>query len=266
MSNNLKDRLHTIVFEADTKEGKLFDVILLYTIVISIIIVIIDSVPRISSKYHDILIIVEWSITIFFTLEYLLRIWMVNKPWKYALSFMGLVDLLSILPTYFSLFMEGSEYLIVIRAMRLMRVFRILKLSRFLGETETFANALNRSRYKITVFLIFTCIIVTIVGTLMYLIEGPKNGFENIPHSIYWAIVTLTTVGYGDISPATPLGQFIASLIMLLGYGIIAVPTGIVTAELVQSEKNISTQTCPNCSIEGHKFGAEYCFDCGHKL
>ena len=266
MSSNLRDRLHTIVFEADTKEGKLFDVILLYTIVASIVIVMLDSVPSISSKYHDVLLVIEWTITIFFTLEYLLRIWMVNKPWKYALSFMGLVDLLSILPTYFSLFMEGSEYLIVIRAMRLMRVFRILKLSRFLGETETFTSALNRSRYKITVFLIFTCIVVTIVGTLMYLIEGPENGFANIPHSIYWAIVTLTTVGYGDISPATPLGQFIASLIMLLGYGVIAVPTGIVTAELVQNDKNISTQSCPNCGTEGHKYGAEYCFDCGNKL
>ncbi|WP_397362516.1 ion transporter [Olleya sp. R77988] len=264
-----KEKLHTIIYEADTPAGKLFDVVLLFFIIASIILVMLESVNSIDTKYHDLLNIGEWIVTILFTVEYILRLITVNKPLKYAFSFYGIIDLLSTIPKYLSLIFVGTHALVALRGLRLLRVFRILKLGRYLGASNTLVNAIKASRVKISVFLFAVVIISIILGTIMYMIEGEENGFTNIPKSVYWCIVTLTTVGYGDIAPQTPLGQFIASIVMVLGYGIIAVPTGIVTSELAKSsDKKIdtNTQACPNCTAESHKDNAEFCYDCGHNL
>ncbi len=262
-----KDRLYEIIFEADTRAGKIFDVSLLITILLSILLVVLESVPSIERDYHDLLKISEWLITGIFSLEYILRIWIIQKPKSYIFSFYGIIDLLSVLPSYLGLVIAGTHGFMVIRALRLLRVFRILKLNRYTKEGAIIVRALRQSRIKISVFLFAVLTMVIIIGTIMYLIEGGENGFTSIPQGIYWAVVTLTTVGYGDIAPATPLGQFFASLVMIIGYAIIAVPTGIVTAELTkQSSKTTSTQVCPNCLADDHAEDALHCNKCGKKL
>lgn len=267
---NWKFKLHEIIYEADTRAGKIFDVVLFIAIIASIILVMLESVKSFDSKYHNFLNISEWIITILFSIEYIARIITVKKPLKYIFSFYGIVDLLSTIPKYLSFFLGGAHSLVALRALRLMRIFRILKLARYIGESTNFIRALKTSRAKIAVFLSFVLILCTILGTVMYLVEsGEDSGFNSIPRSVYWAIVTLTTVGYGDIAPITPLGQFIASIIMIMGYGIIAVPTGIVSSEMTKVNKRkvqTNTQSCPNCLAEKHRDNAEYCYNCGELL
>ena len=262
----IREKTHEIIFEADTFWGKTFDVILLIAIVLSVIAVMLESVTEIRVKYGRQLFIAEWVFTIMFTIEYLARLWSVYKPSKYATSFFGIIDLLSILPAYLALFISGAQAFLIIRSIRLLRVFRVFKLVRFLGEASQLTSALPASRAKIIVFVGGVFILVVILGTLMYLIEGGDNGFTSIPKSIYWAVVTLTTVGYGDIAPQTALGQGLATFIMILGYGIIAVPTGIVSAEMAQTRIGRNTQSCPHCGAEGHTDGAQYCYRCGERL
>ncbi len=270
-----KTKLHDIIYEADTSEGKVFDIILLITIIASIILVMLESVEAFDAKYHNFLNISEWVITILFSLEYIARMVTVKKPYKYVISFYGIIDLLSTIPKYISLIFGGVHALAALRALRLLRVFRILKLARYLGASNTLLKALRASRVKISVFLFTVIIISIILGTIMYLVEGDQAGFTSIPTSVYWCIVTLTTVGYGDISPITPLGQFIASIVMILGYGIIAVPTGIVSAEYAtqnradkEQDKNVplNSQSCVNCMAEKHEDGAKFCYKCGYNL
>lgn len=264
-----KSKLHEIIYEADTKEGKLFDVILLIAIIASILLVILESVKSFDAKYHDFLNISEWVITILFSIEYILRIISIKKPFKYIFSFYGVIDFLSTIPKYLSFILVGTHSLVALRALRLLRVFRILKLGRYIGASNRLMVALRASRAKIAVFLFFVVIVCIILGTVMYMIEGEENGFTNIPVSIYWAIVTLTTVGFGDIAPQTPLGQLIASVIMILGYSIIAIPTGIVSSEMTKSDnenKDHNTQSCPTCLKEKHKDNATFCYNCGSVL
>lgn len=260
-------RLHEIIFEADTPAGKAFDVALLIMIVVSVITVALESVSSISETYGTYLRALEWVITILFTIEYVLRLMSVGKPLRYARSFFGIVDVLSILPTYLSLFFAGTQALLVIRALRLLRVFRVLKLGHFLSEANLLTEALRASGRKIIVFLGTVLSLVVIVGALMYLIEGPENGFTSIPQSLYWAVVTLTTVGYGDIAPQTVMGKLFASIVMILGYGIIAVPTGIVSVELANTMQVSTRQAaCPECGGEGHSKKADFCMFCGGVL
>ncbi len=273
-----KHKLHEIIYEADTPMGKLFDIILFILIIFSVILIMLESVKSIDARYHVILLTLEWIITILFTIEYIARIICIKKPKRYIFSFYGIIDFLSTIPLYLSYIFAGSQVLLAVRAFRLLRVFRILKLVRFLGEASHLKNALKASRAKITVFLFAILIASVMLGTLMYIVEGDEAGFTSIPTSIYWTIVTLTTVGYGDIAPITPQGQLIATIIMLLGYGIIAVPTGIVTSEFSKQSKNkstkdsdethvhVNTQVCPNCSKEGHRDDATHCFNCGSIL
>ena len=262
-----RHRLHEIIFEADTPAGKLFDILLIVSIVISVVLVMLDSVSGIRAAYGRYLYVGEWVFTILFTVEYLLRLLCVGRPLAYAKSFFGMVDLFAILPTYLSMVIPGSQYLLVIRLLRVLRIFRVLKLVPYLGEARLLMQALQASRRKIIVFLFTVMILVVIFGSLMYLIEDPDSGFTSIPRSIYWAIVTLTTVGYGDISPQTGLGQFLSSLIMVIGFGMIAVPTGIVTVEMAQPfKRKVSTQACPECSAEGHDADARHCKYCGARL
>jgi voltage-gated potassium channel len=262
--------LYEVIFEADTATGKAFDVVLLWSILLSVAAVLLESVEAIRTGYGPLLYAVEWGFTIVFTIEYTVRILCVRKPLLYVRSFYGIVDLLSILPTYLSLFVGGSHALIVIRALRLLRVFRVFKLARYVGEASVLMEALRASRAKITVFLLTVLSIVLIVGSLMYLIEGshPGSGFTSIPTSIYWTIVTMTTVGYGDITPQTIAGKTLASMVMIIGYGIIAVPTGIVTAELsvASIQRRITTHVCPNCHRAGHEPDATNCKFCGSAL
>ena len=263
----LRAKLHEIIFEADTPAGKLFDVLLIVSILLSVALVMLDSVESVQLSYGRWLYLGEWLFTILFTIEYLLRLYSVGRPGAYATSFFGIIDLMAVLPTDLSIFSPGTQYLLVIRILRVLRIFRVLKLVQYLGAARMLGQALRASRRKITVFLFVVLTVVVIFGALMYLIEDAENGFTSIPQSIYWTIVTLTTVGYGDISPQTPLGQTIASIIMIIGYGIIAVPTGIVTVELGQAyRKEISTQACPECSAEGHDQDAKFCKFCGSQL
>ncbi|WP_456377855.1 ion transporter [Lutibacter sp.] len=266
--SNWKTKLHEIIYEADTKEGKLFDIILIFTILLSIILVMLESVESFDAKYHNFLNISEWVITILFSIEYIARIVTIKKPTTYIFSFYGIIDLLATIPKYLSLIFVGTHALVALRALRLLRVFRILKLARYLGASRNLIAALKASRIKISVFLFSVLVLTIILGTVMYLIEGPENGFTSIPHSMYWAIVTLTTVGYGDLAPHTPFGQFIASMVMILGYGIIAVPTGIVTSEMtkVDNTATINTQHCSNCNADVHSNNAKFCHQCGEKL
>ncbi|MEB8329340.1 ion transporter [Flavobacteriaceae bacterium KMM 6897] len=270
LSKNWKTKIHEIIYGTHTPAGKLFDIILLIVIVYSIIIVMLESVPGIDKNYHTFLNISEWVVTILFTMEYILRIISVKKPKKYIFSFFGIVDLLSTLPKYLSLIFVGSQYLTAFRILRLLRIFRILKLARFVGASNNLARALSASKTKILVFVFFIVIVSVLLGTVMYIIEGPQHGFNSIPHSVYWTIVTLTTVGYGDISPQTPLGQFLASLIMIIGYGIIAVPTGIVSAEYTSEMNKKNTidngRACRTCSTEILEKDAKFCRVCGTKL
>ncbi|MDH3216208.1 MAG: ion transporter [Candidatus Krumholzibacteria bacterium] len=263
----MKARLHEIIYEADTRAGKLFDLMLLLSIFLSVVAVMLDSVTSIRRVHGEFLIGVEWFFTILFTIEYILRLYSIGRPLRYATSFFGLVDLLAIAPTYLSLLIPGSQYLIVIRILRVLRIFRVLKLVQFVSEANLLMRAVRASSRKMIVFLFTVLTMVVIFGALMYLIEGEENGFTSIPRSIYWAIVTLTTVGYGDISPQSAFGQAIAAVVMIMGFSIIAVPTGMVTAELTRGMNHkISTQACPQCSAEGHESGAKYCKDCGAKL
>jgi voltage-gated potassium channel len=236
-SNNLKNKLHTIIYEADTPMGKLFDIVLLILILVSVILVMLESITSIDTHYHDLLYFGEWVITIFFTIEYILRIFTVKKASNYIFSFYGIIDFLSTIPLYLSFILAGSNALLAVRALRLLRIFRILKITRYMGEANKLNKALRDSKPKIFVFLFAVLILSIIAGTIMYLVEGEQSGFVSIPVSIYWCIVTLTTVGFGDIAPVTPLGQFIAAIIMIMGYGIIAVPTGIVSAEYASKKK-----------------------------
>ena len=257
---SFKEKLHEIIFEADTKAGKFFDLILLASIVLSVIVVMLDSVKSINAEYGDLLFKLEWIFTILFTIEYSLRLYSIGKPLKYVFSFFGVVDFLAIIPTYIGLFFPTTRYFTVVRILRVLRIFRILKFVQYLGAAKSLLNALKQSRRKITVFIFTVITLVIILGSMMYIIEGEENGFTSIPRSIYWAIVTLTTVGYGDISPQTPLGQAFAAFIMILGYGIIAIPTGIVTAEMTKSEhKVVTTQACKECSMEGHDGDSVHC-------
>ena len=262
-------RLHLIIFGTDTVIGRAFDIVLLYLIVISIVVVMLESVKAIEESYGTIIRIAEWTFTIIFTIEYILRIITTHKPSKYIFSFFGIIDFLAVIPTYLTIILAGSQYLLVVRTIRLLRVFRILKLGRYLGGGKQIVDALIASREKIIVFIGVLVTLVTIMGTLMYLVETPDDGFTSIPQSIYWAIVTLTTVGYGDIAPQTVIGQALASIVMIMGYSIIAVPTGIVTAELVKGQgpkKKDQEMTCSNCNQKGHDADADFCKYCGTEL
>ncbi len=268
--NPRKEILHEIIFEADTKAGKIFDIILLIVIAASVIVVALESVDYLHDEYLELFFYLEWGFTIIFTVEYILRLYSVYNPMKYARSFFGIIDLLAILPSYLSLVIPGSQYFLVIRVLRLMRVFRIFKLGHFMKEGAIIVEALKASRAKITVFLIFVMLMTILIGSLMYLLEGGQNpGFSSIPRSIYWAIVTLTTVGYGDITPITELGQLLSAIVMIMGYAILAVPTGIVSAEFIQTHRDIfpsNTQACRFCGLEGHDDDAVYCKYCGNQL
>ncbi len=259
-------RGHEIIYEADTPAGKAFDVALIWAILLSLAAVMLESVQSVEARWGYELRVAEWVFTVLFTLEYLLRLACVSRPGQYARSFFGIVDLAACLPTWVSVVIPGAQVFLVVRTIRILRVFRVLKLAAYVSEAEALMRALRSSRRKISVFLFALFTIVVVFGSLMYVIEGPQHGFTSIPRGIYWAIVTLTTVGYGDISPQTDLGQAVSAVIMVLGYGILAVPTGIVTAELVSAAPSVSGQACPRCSVEGHDVGAVYCKACGAKL
>lgn len=263
-----KFKLHEVIYEADTPAGKFFDIAILFVIIISVVLVMMESVTSLLLEYAWEFYVAEWIITAIFTIEYILRIIAINKPKRYIFSFYGIVDLLSTLPSYIGFIFGGANLLFAIRALRLLRIFRILKVTRYIGESRKLIEALRNSKAKILVFLFAVLIICIIAGTLMHLVEGSGAGFDNIPLSIYWCIVTLTTVGFGDIAPVTPLGRLIASIIMVTGYGIIAVPTGIVSAEFSKpTNKPITnTQVCPNCNEPRHLDKAEFCHRCGFKL
>ena len=266
-SQRTRERIYEIIFGSDTPAGKAFDLGLMMLIIASVLAVVLESVSWIREDYGSWLRTFEWFVTIAFSIEYVLRLYCVDKPWRYARSFFGIVDLLAILPTYLSLLIPGAQTLLVIRALRLLRVFRVLKLAQFVGEARELKVALQASVRKIIVFLGAVLMIVVIVGAAMYLIEGEEHGFTNIPVSIYWAIVTMTTVGYGDVAPQTPLGKMLASVIMILGYGIIAVPTGIVSVELAGVTRKTTTgQACPGCGADGHDADAKHCKHCGAEL
>ena len=262
-----RSRLHEIIFEAETPEGRAFDVILLVLIALSVLAVVLESVAELRGTHGTLFRRIEWSVTVVFTVEYILRLLAVRRPLAYALSFFGLVDLLAVLPTYLSLFVAGAQSLLVIRALRLLRVFRVLKLAHFVGEARLLGAAMQASGRKIIVFLGTVLTLVVIIGAVMYLVEGEPGGFTSIPQSIYWAIVTMTTVGYGDIAPITVAGKVLACMVMVIGYGIIAVPTGIVTVELAQAgRKGVSTQACPSCGSDGHDGDALFCKYCSASL
>ncbi len=268
---SFREKLHEIIFEADTPVGKTFDIVLIILIILSVLAVMLETVPSILQRFPDLFFYVEWIFTIVFTIEYILRLWIVKKPMKYATSFYGIVDLVSILPSFIAIFFGGLHSLMVIRALRLLRIFRIFKLANHFRQGVVLAIALRRSIPKISVFLFAILLITMIFGSIMYLIEANSGGgFDSIPRSIYWAVVTLTTVGYGDISPKTDLGQFIAAIVMVLGYAVIAVPTGIVTNEMMNTSSkdinDITTQHCQSCSKVGHDKDAEYCKYCGYSL
>jgi len=261
-------RLHEIVFEADTPEARWFDSILIVVISLSVITVVLDSVAAISAEYGGILRVAEWMFTVIFTIEYALRLMAVRHPMRYALSFFGIVDLLALLPSYLSLLLPAGRYLLVVRILRLLRIFRVLRLGKFLSEGAVLGHALRASRHKISVFLSTVIVLVVLIGAMMYVVEGEAHGFTSIPAGMYWAVVTLTTVGYGDLAPQTTLGKMLASIVMILGYGIIAVPTGIVTAELTEARRGRATTSnaCPSCGSRGHLADAEFCRVCGAGL
>jgi voltage-gated potassium channel len=266
LPEEFQKKLHTIIYEADTRAGKLFDITLLCVIFVSIVAVMLESVASIKIVYGRQLAIIEWVVTIFFTFEYIARITAVKRPLRYVLSFYGIVDLLATMPKYLGLLFPGTGFLLAIRAIRLLRVFRILKLHNFVGASNQLTEALKKSRTKIAVFLFSVVVLCIIMGTLMYMIEGPSSGFTSIPVSVYWTIVTLTTVGFGDITPTTPLGQLLSTVIMIMGYGIIAIPTGLVTAQFMNEKAHLNTQSCPHCSANQHRDDAKFCYNCGVSL
>ena len=269
-ARSLRHRIHEIIFEADTPAGKAFDIALLILICFSIVIVMLESSSDYNEAYGSFFWYTEWFLTIVFTVEYVLRLWVTLRPLQYAFSFYGIVDVLAILPSYLTLLLPNAQYFLIIRILRLMRVFRIFKLGQYLSEGDQLGRALIASRNKIAVFLFFVTILVIIIGSVMYLIEGGANdGFSSIPRAVYWAIVTITTVGYGDITPQTRIGQFLSAIVMILGYAIIAVPTGIVTNEMLNTDnrnESVSTQVCRYCAKEGHAQDAVYCKYCGGRL
>ena len=264
---HLRNRTHIIIEGTDTRLGKLFDIVLLIAILASVAVVMLDSVLYMRLKYGTLFFYAEWFFTILFTIEYALRLFSAPNRLRYAFSFFGIVDLLSVLPSYLSLLFVGVQYLLVIRVLRILRVFRVLKLKAYMQQAGFLASALKTSQQKITVFFLSLVLLVTIFGSIIYVVEGPENGFTSIPLSIYWAVVTMTTVGYGDMSPKTPLGQAIATMVMITGYSIIAVPTGIFTSELARNMRpQLNPVTCPNCGKFGHAVGADFCDRCGHAL
>ena len=263
-----RSKIYKIIYHSDTPSGKWFDIMLIIFIIMSVLTIILDSVNQLHLDYSRIFLIFEWFFTIIFTVEYILRLISIDKPSKYVFSFFGIVDILSILPTYLSLFFIGAQHLLVLRILRILRVFRILKLVQYTHQAQILTNSVKNNRHKIFVFFFFIITILVIFGSLMYLIEGPENGFSSIPHGIYWAVVTLTTVGYGDIAPHTVLGRMVASLIMLTGYSVIAVPTGIFTSELTREVKRTrdNARLCKTCNLRGHTQAAVYCRRCGETL
>ena len=264
---HLRNRIHIIIEGTDTRLGKLFDIVLLITILASVAVVMLDSVLYMRLQYGTLFFYAEWFFTILFTIEYMLRLFSAPNRLRYAFSFFGVVDLLSVLPSYLSLMFVGVQYLLVIRILRILRVFRVLKLTAYMQQAGFLASALKTSQQKITVFFLSLVLLVTVFGAVAYVVEGPENGFTSIPISIYWAVVTVTTTGYGDMSPKTPIGQAIATMVMITGYAIIAVPTGIFTSELARSMRpQLNPVTCPNCGKFGHAVGAEFCDRCGHAL
>ncbi|RKD87396.1 MULTISPECIES: ion transporter [Kushneria] len=264
----LRERIFQIIFESDTPSAKAFDIALIIMIVMSVVIIMLDSVVSLKARYGEAFLIAEWCFTGIFTVEYLLRLYCLDRPWRYARSTYGIIDLLSILPSWLSLLIPGSQAMLVIRVLRVMRLFRVLRLMEFVGEGHLLLEALERSRQKILMFLMTVISLVIVFGALVYLIEPVEAGFTSIPKSIYWAVVTLTTVGYGDISPITPLGQFISAMMMILGYSILAVPTGVFSAEVMRSiqRNHYSDEACPGCGHEGHERDARYCRLCGSWL
>lgn len=265
--NGWRFALYTVIFGHDTRAGRLFDIVLIWSIILSVVAVMLDSMREVQDAYGDILYAIEWFFTILFTIEYLLRLISIRQPLTYAFSFFGVVDILAIIPTYLSLVIAGSQYLLVVRILRVLRVFRVLKFVQYIGEARLLMAALRSSRRKIFLFLFAVLTLVVVIGSVMYLVEGAQNGFTSIPRSIYWAIVTLTTVGYGDISPQTPLGQALASVIMIIGYGIIAVPTGIVTVEMGHlTGRGTRGRACSSCGNASHDDDALYCKQCGSAL
>ncbi|WP_394248128.1 ion transporter [Vibrio profundi] len=265
--HSLKHHLYVIIFGTHTSAGRAFDISLIIAIIASLIVLVLDSIPALNAKWANVFMYLEYSFTALFTIEYLLRLYCSPKPTAYARSFYGVIDLLAILPTYLALFFPAASYISVIRMLRVMRIFRILKLVRYLQDSNILLRSLLMAKRKIFIFFSTVGILVIILGSIIYVIEGPKHGFTSIPQSIYWAIVTITTVGYGDLVPKTPVGQAIASITMLLGYSILAVPTGIITAELNQEmNAHRSLVRCPNCSRSGHDSDAHFCKHCGGEL
>jgi voltage-gated potassium channel len=267
-SKDWQFRLHEVIYESNTPAGKAFDICLLAAIFTSIAVVMLDSIQSIHLKYGNLFYILEWIFTILFTIEYFLRLICIKKPYKYVFSLLGIIDMIALIPSYLGFFFIGAQSLLVFRALRLLRVFRIFKLGHFLTEINFLTTALKGSVRKISIFLLTVLMLTVILGSIMYLVEQKENGFSNIPESIYWAIVTITTVGYGDISPITPMGKFVASVVMLIGYSIIAVPTGILTHDLAMlaRQKKELPESCPSCSREGHDLDAQFCKYCGASL
>ncbi len=270
---DIRRKIKLVVFGTDTRAGRFFDILLLWIILISILVIMLESVPSLNNKYHREFKTLEWIFTGLFTLEYFIRVWVVDKKKGYIFSFFGIIDFLSVLPSYIGLFVPGYNFLLILRAIRLFRIFRVFQLTAYLKDSAVMGKAMLSSMRKIIIFLTIMIVIVMILGTLMYIVEGPKNGFTSIPKSIYWAVVTITTVGYGNLTPATPMGEFIATVIMLLGYAIIAVPTGIVSAEMVRKsnapqvpEPEERVTECPKCGLDIYDKGANFCRNCGTSL
>lgn len=269
MSERFRAECRRIIFQSTRWDEKAFDVVLIVAIIVSVLVVMVESVPTVHADVRRLLYILEWCITGMFTIEYVLRLYVSDRPTRYARSFFGVVDLLAILPAYIDLLIPGAHYLVLLRVLRVLRIFRVLKLAKYIGEANAMILVMRQSARKIGIFIFAVINLVLVLGSLMYLVEGAENGFTSIPKSVYWAIVTLTTVGYGDISPQTPLGQFIASVIMITGYGIIAVPTAIVTAEMTRGPVDLNAPKdpiCPACGWESHDHDAAYCKVCGDKL
>ncbi|SDL38525.1 voltage-gated potassium channel [Modicisalibacter muralis] len=264
----LRTHLFQLIFESDTRSAKAFDIALISLILISVAVVMLDSVPQLHARFAVLFDVLEWAFTLVFSLELALRLYCLDRPWRYLKSFYGVIDLLSILPTWLGLLIPGAQSLLVVRVLRVLRVFRVLRLMEFVSEGRILMQALQRSQRKVLLFLSTILMLVVVFGSLVYLIEPPESGFTSIPKALYWAIVTLTTVGYGDIAPITPLGQFVSSIVMILGYAILAVPTGVFSAEMIRSvrEERYSDEACPGCGHEGHERDARYCRRCGSWL
>jgi len=267
-SSGLRARLYAIIFESETRAGRLFDMALIIIILLSVTAVVADSVGFLAARHGKLLDRLEWSFTALFTLEYLARLYCVRRPLRYATSFFGIIDLLSVLPTYLAIFMPGAHLLLDVRILRLLRIFRILKLTSYVEEYGMLSRALLASRRKILIFMSVVMMIVLVLGTIMYVVEGPQNGYTSIPTSVYWAITAITTVGFGDIAPKTDIGRAISSVVMLLGWSILAVPTGIISSELSaqRGRSRAASRTCPECQSEGHEANAKFCKDCGAPL